>query len=526
MKRHRLIAVWILLATAGALTMRLPGLDRRPMHGDEAVHAIKFGGLWQSGAYHYDPEEYHGPTLYYLTLPLVWISGADDLGQTDARVFRLLPVLFGAGLILLLLLFVDGWGKAQTGCAAALIAVSPAMVFYSRYYIQETLLVFFTFLVIVAGWRYVVTKRAVWAIAAGVGAGLMHATKETSIIAFGSLLAALVLTAWWIRKGGGATSYRSYLRVPVLIGAVVAAALASSLLFSSFFTHPEGVIDAWRAYPTYFERAGGSGLHDHPWYYYFRLLLYTHYAPGPSWSEALILGLALIGAVVAVRGGGSNDTNTALLRFVTIYTVILALIYSTIPYKTPWCMLGFLHGMILLAGVGAVALVRILRFRSVQVVGAAVLIAACVQLGWQAHRGNTRFCADPRNPYVYAHPVNDAVRLAERIEQLAALHQDRDRMVVYVLGGDYWPLPWYLRRLQHVGYWEQFPEELDAPVLVATTDVSAELDERLREPYVSSFYGLRPDVALTLYVERTLWDEFLRGRATIRSSPTSGKERP
>jgi hypothetical protein len=26
------------------------------------------------------------------------------------------------------------------------------------------------------------------------------------------------------------------------------------------------------------------------------------------------------------------------------YTLILLALYSAIPYKTPWCLLGFLHG--------------------------------------------------------------------------------------------------------------------------------------------------------------------------------------
>jgi predicted membrane-bound mannosyltransferase len=46
----------------------------RPVHTDEAVHSIKFKGLWEDGKYRYDPDEYHGPTLYYATLPL-WPVG-------------------------------------------------------------------------------------------------------------------------------------------------------------------------------------------------------------------------------------------------------------------------------------------------------------------------------------------------------------------------------------------------------------------------------------------------------------------
>ena len=48
----------------------------------------------------------------------------------------------------------------------------------------------------------------------------------------------------------------------------------------------------------------------------------------------------------------------AFVRFLALYTFALAAAYSLIAYKTPWCLLSFWHGMILLAGVGAAWLVR------------------------------------------------------------------------------------------------------------------------------------------------------------------------
>jgi hypothetical protein len=35
------------------------------------------------------------------------------------------------------------------------------------------------------------------------------------------------------------------------------------------------------------------------------------------------------------------------------------------------------------------------------------------------------------------------------------------------------------------------------------------LDAVLGDRYVSEFFGVRPDVLVTLYVERQLWDRFL-----------------
>ena len=38
-----------------------------------------------------------------------------------------------------------------------------------------------------------------------------------------------------------------------------------------------------------------------------------------------------------------------LVRWLGFYTVALTGAYSLVTYKTPWCMLSFLHGMILVA---------------------------------------------------------------------------------------------------------------------------------------------------------------------------------
>ena len=67
----KFIRVFVIIALmVVALAFRLPMLNNRPMHTDEAVNAIKFGTLLEQNRYEYDPGDYHGPTLNYLTLIL------------------------------------------------------------------------------------------------------------------------------------------------------------------------------------------------------------------------------------------------------------------------------------------------------------------------------------------------------------------------------------------------------------------------------------------------------------------------
>ena len=150
------------------------------MHGDEANQAYKAGlKLFEEGVYLYDPGDHHGPSLYYLTLPILALSGARTFAETTESEYRLLPVLFGIGLVLLLWPLGAGLGRAAAVVAAVLTALSPAMVFYSRYYIQETLLVFFTLATILAVWRYMQTGDAACTAPCAVGL-LTHRAKTTA----------------------------------------------------------------------------------------------------------------------------------------------------------------------------------------------------------------------------------------------------------------------------------------------------------------------------------------------------------
>ena len=190
---NKWLTLVLLAAISVAVALRCPSLSQRPMHCDEGVHAVKFGGLWERGFYKYDPHEFHGPALPYATLAVQRLTGAPDLNHLSEARLRAVTVLFGLGLILLLPLIADGLGPKAWPWTALFTAVSPAMVYFSRYYIHEMLLVFFTFLALAAGWRYWCSRKIGWAVLAGAAIGLMHATKETFVITLFAAVVALVL---------------------------------------------------------------------------------------------------------------------------------------------------------------------------------------------------------------------------------------------------------------------------------------------------------------------------------------------
>jgi len=519
--------VLILAATIVALALRLPRLAQRPMHGDEAVHAIKFGDLLEDGIYEYDPNDYHGPTLNYLTLIPARMASAEKLTEVREFTLRIVPVFFGVLLVLLLLLMVDGLGAGAAVYAAVLTAISPAMVFYSRYYIQEMLLVCFTFGVIVCGYRYTRSKNIGWALLTGMFLGLMHATKETCIIAFGSMLLALLLMLLMRRPKEALINAAKAVKPSHLIAGLAAGVIVSALFYSSFLTNPGGILDSVRTYTTYFDRAGGNSLHIHPWYYYLKMLIYSRYGDGPRWTEALIVLLAVIGFIAAVTRKGLSCANVHLLRFIGFYTLVLTVAYSVIPYKTPWCMLGFLHGMILLAGVGAVVLVKLMPNVLPRLIILLLLFEGSVLLSWQSYLSNYKFYADSLNPYVYAHPTTEVFTIAEKIEEYVSAHEDGYDIPVDVIcpQGDYWPLPWYLRSFKEIRWSTEVDNDTaSAPLIIISPAVEAALTNKLysltpleeRQMYLYLFdkpyyVWLRPQVKLLGFVRKDLWERRHKG---------------
>ncbi|MCX6874169.1 MAG: TIGR03663 family protein [Verrucomicrobia bacterium] len=527
--------VLVLLIAVGALGFRLQQLERRPLHVDEApdesgwrwsltrrplhvdeaVQAVKAGELYDSGQYRYNPLEFHGPSLYYFTLPVLKLSGAKSFAEATDADFRLVPVLFGVGLILLLLPLRRDSGSVVMVSAAVLIAVSPAMVYYSRYYIQEMLLVAFAGLALCALWRYFRTPHRPWSLLLGLAIGLMYATKETSVI----FCAAMSVAYGWLilrrrYREGRPLWNLSRRQVCHLLLTVGAAAMVAMMFYSSLFSHPRGPLDSLLAFRHYFDRSGGDGsaaLHQQPWYYYLKMLCYTKNAPGPWWSEGFILALAAVGFIATAcrRVPGAIHPDLALL--LAVYTLCMTLAFSLIPYKTPWNMLGFLHGLILMAGIGASTVFHCLPRCGARAVLVLLLLAGARQLAAQASRAiSPSFCADPRNPYVYAHSVPDVVRLARRISEIAALHADGRSMRIHFITPDYWPLPYYLRKLNRVGYWSAIPASPDAPVIVVNSELQEQLEPLLRERYHTEFFGLRPGVLLILNIEQDLWERYLR----------------
>jgi uncharacterized protein (TIGR03663 family) len=513
------VKFWLLFAAILilALALRLPNLAQRPMHTDEAVHAIKFGSLLENNDYKYDPYEYHGPTLNYFTLVPAWLSNAKNLVDVSEVHLRLVTLFFGLLLIPGFLFLRKELGDSAVLAGAFLTTISPAFVFYSRYYIQEMLFTAFSFYMLVFVFKFLQKPILLWAILGGTSIGLFFATKETCIISFG----ALILSVLFIVLRKKTFKFEKKTLSYVLLGFSAFAAV-SIIFYSSFLSYPKGIVDSLLTFKTYLGRGVGEHqAHLYPWYYYFKWILFNKMPGSPFWTEAFVVVLALFGMIHNYRSNKS-ETNKSLSAYLLIFAGALILIYSVIPYKTPWSMLSWYHILIVFGGIGMAGLLKLSSGKISKSIVSVLLILGSAHLVYQVILQNGKYSSDISNPYVYAHTHPDIYHIKDKIGATSAAHKDGKNMYIEVIcpGGDYWPLPWYLREYPNVAYWSEV--NLQSPlaqIVIAKPKVEDDVMKKMFEipppgqrnmylPLFDDDTELRPFVELQGYVRKDLFDKY------------------
>ncbi len=473
----------------------------RTFHPDEANQAFTVGRLLETGHYTYSPADHHGPTLYYAAAPLQRAFGHTTTATLDGSLLRVTPLLFAIlGLLALghalfmLLRAPDrraSFFEALLGAGATvlLLATAPLFVFFATDFIQEMLLAAFT---LGAFWAAIGYARATnasephrlkpgtWALFGGVAAGLAFATKETSLLAFAAAVpAALVL---YVTRTGAPGLKRQH-----AILALLAFLLTAVLLFSAGGQEWSGVYNAFIAAPLrYFGRAvgdasasAGADWHVHPWWQHLRWLVlgtapsanvrgFTHLFPLALVAAACI---GLVRLHLRDRSAPLPLRARAFLALVA-YTVALTVLYSAIPYKTPWCTLQLLVPLLVATGLGLVLLRDALctkhqalstQRQALSTLLGALVVTPLMIIGVEHAPGLALMARDPDSsdiPYNYAHASPEVRELAACVTAAVAASPAAEPFIAVALPPeDTWPFPWYNRRLEHLtGYWTSFDD--------------------------------------------------------------------
>jgi uncharacterized protein (TIGR03663 family) len=505
------LTIFAIVSLALGAYYRFPSLGDRPMHTDEAILAMKSAEFQTTGHFQYDPKDFHGPGLHYITRVWSRLAGWGDSSTWTEAQLRTVPVICGLLLLLATLLLRNALGRLATGFAMLLISISPMMVYYSRYFIMEVPLVLLITLSIAALWHYSQGGGRWWLVLAGFAIGMQHATKETFVINVVAALVGFAVTKVMVgdfapRRSGydiGANKKRAaYPWLWVIVPAIV----TSIAIYSGGFKDWQAVKDSALTYLNYFERSSGSG-HEKPWHYYLTLIFYRK--DGLLWSEAMIGGLGIVGMLYAFLGNHMKQpARQAFLVFLSVYTLVLFAIYSFLAYKTPWCILSAQHALTLLAGVGAAAISSALKGRISRLVFKIAFGLGLYHLIAQTSLAIHLYAADSRNPYVYSHTSTNLLRLLPQVRDLQKTAPDGAFNVLVINRDAGWPLPWYWRDIKSVQYTTTIPDTIDARVIIAEPEMKTALEAKFAgKTYTSpDLFGLRPGVMLNLWVEQSLWD--------------------
>ena len=454
----RLVAAtpWLLLGLA--LAVRLAWLALRPPHSDEGVNGWFVEKLLQSGFYRYDPENYHGPLHYYL------LAAARLLFGRNLWSLRLPTVVFGAAAVWLAARCEDALGRRTAWAAALLLAVSPAMVLYSRWAIHESDFLFFSLLAFrgLCRWSVRPAPLAVWQV--GIGAAGLLLTKEVWIVHVVCAGAAWVL---W-RQSRRWLPELPMARPPWREAAVVAGAClaVTALFYAGFGRDPAGLSRFFAPFTIWTDRAIEGAGHEKPWHYWLGLLA--------RYEQPALLGLAAspLAALLAPPA----------LRLLAIYAGGIFVAYSLVPYKTPWCVLQLVWP---LAFTAAWAIERgAARLRRPALGTTAVLLLAVASAAF-AWRVNALRYDDEAEPYVYVQTYRNGLAPVQWLLRAAERDPSLREAPIHVVMGLSWPIPWLLSDFTHTGHWtaQRLPEG-DAIALFVDEPNRAAVEARLRHRYL------------------------------------------
>lgn len=569
------------LITAVAAFLRFFELGLKPFHHDEGVNGFFLTTLFREGTYRYDPANYHGPTLYYISLLFSKLFGLNTISVRSSM------AIFGVLMVILAFFLRPYVGKVGALAAGLFLALSPGMVFISRYFIHEIFFVFLALAFVLSillfirnekagpfaiGWMALIllvcflpsglmlagylggtNTTAVWAfrigffiveavlvffvmrmllswnggrpiymLLASASAALMFATKETAFITLGTMLIAIPCILIWQKIYG-------VKREPDEIGGE-----DDKITWQNFRTAAGKGTDLWLLIAAvavvfvYVNVLFFSSFFTYPEGISKAFEAYAIWTKTGTKEHAYGFWtygkwqMAVEGPIVILSAIGTLIAffkgRHRVAMFVGLWTLGLFLAYSIIPYKTPWLALSFLLPACIVAGYGINELVRS-ENTAAKGIGALLGFAAAAILAYQSYDLNFVNYDNNDRTYVYAHTRRQFLDMMARIDHYAEKSGKGKDVGIDVISPDYWPMVWYTNDYPKAVYHGRFIDTSTAELIVAKkTDQDRDVITRYSGKYkLDGVYPLRPGVDLVLLVRNDIADPEARDVYRLRN---------
>ncbi len=431
---------------------RLFHLDIRPPHHDESVNGWFVDGLFKTGFYHYDPQNYHGPLYFY------FLAIAELMFGRSVEALRTVTVFFGALLTFVPFLYSRWIGNRAAWIAAFILAVSPAVVFYSRYVIHEIPFAFFTALFFYF-WLRAREEVFSYKILLGLGLtlGVLACLKENFVIFLGCLFIGEIMVRIYAKEYSFPKKYSYYSGMSLIAFFVVI------LVYSALGRDEKGITNFFQAFNFWSETGSKGNGHQKPFEYW--ILVFAKY----EWAT-------LAGVVLAPFALMKMPQS---IRLTSVVSVGMLLAYSIVNYKTPWCLLSFQWGFVL---VFAYWCSRLWDKNKKTV--AFVLAIVGIQSVYQAYDVSFVNVDADDSYYIYGQTYRDVMvpiqQILNRVKEDPSL---KKTLRIQVISQFTWPLPFLLGEINQVGYHteQNAPDQLDAEYVL--------IDQLLEPKYASRLVG-------------------------------------
>ncbi|MEO6654335.1 MAG: flippase activity-associated protein Agl23 [Ilumatobacteraceae bacterium] len=485
------------MAVAAVLWIRLGNLGDRPLHHDESLDAWFAWRLSTGRTYVYDPA-YHGPLRIMLTAGLFKLVGAGDTAA------RCLAAASGVALVATPGMIRSSLGRVGWIAAAVALAVSPTLVYFSRFGREDLPYALAATVGSLALVEFLREPRAHLAVVGALGLACAAAIKESfaiTVLVLVTYLVGLIAIEW--------RGLRMWRQIPTLrrfgeVGAepwwwaATAFVTVFVLSYTVLFTDPGGV---WRGIwdgPTYWLGQHEVGRGSQPWSYYG--VLATAY----EWP---MLILAAIGTWGAVR-------RPDRVRLFLVWSAISQfVIYSWAGERFPWLIVHPMVPIAMLAGLGAECTWHWGRLRSVghRWIAASVLAVAVVwSVGMSVVIAQVR-PNDPRELVVAVQTTDDVRGVAAELDRASATGS----ILIDGSDGGGWPFGWYVRDLPVIGFElssSTIPlgvsavvvAEANVPMLGLPPDAGTPFD--LRATWLPDYSNRSPGVWWSWFTQRTVWN--------------------
>ena len=568
--------------TVIAAFLRFYQLGLKPFHHDEGVNGFFLTTLFRSDVYKYDPANYHGPTLYYISLAFAKVFGLETIPV------RASMAIFGVLMVVLALFLKRYIGRIGSLFAALFLALSPGMVFISRYFIHEILFVFLSLAIVVSVLYFIEKRKAgifaiiwmtlilvvcflpstlklaarlagdgaailpyqigaffleavliffvmrmllmwnggrpIYILLASVSAALMFATKETAFITLGTLLIAC-FCVWAWQKLTGEQKGSDELAGEGLSWPKFREAFGSNIdliLIVSAAVLAFSYITVL-FFSSFFTYPEGVQKAAEAYTIWSKTGSKDHTQNGfwgyLKWMWRIEAPILILSAIGTLIALMKGRHRFAI--FAGFWAFGLFAAYSLIPYKTPWLLLSFLLPMCFAAGYAINELFA--SEKIISKISAATLAAAatCV-LAYQSYEINFVRYDDNDKPYIYAHTRREFLDMISEIERYANKSGKGKDAAVQVVSPDYWPMVWYMNDYPKAIFHSAITDAAGAEMIVAKMK---DQDDKVIEKYSADYrfagmFPLRPGVDLVLLVRKDLADSNTKELYRIREVPS------